>query len=73
MKTIFRIFLSDIKKIRTNLMAFAVMIGICILPALYAWFNIAANWDPYSISRLRSQTAIMALSLLQRISTSAIR
>lgn len=47
MKTIFRIFLSDIKKIRTNLMAFAVMIGICILPALYAWFNIAANWDPY--------------------------
>ena len=29
MKTIFRIFLSDIKKIRTNLMAFAVMIGIC--------------------------------------------
>lgn len=29
-------------------MAFAVMIGICILPALYAWFNIAANWDPYS-------------------------
>ena len=27
MKTIFRIFLSDIKKIRTNLMAFAVMIG----------------------------------------------
>ena len=48
MKTIFRIFLSDIKKIRTNLMAFAVMIGICILPALYAWFNIAANCDPYS-------------------------
>ena len=24
------------------------MIGITILPALYAWFNIAANWDPYS-------------------------
>ncbi|MFR1580535.1 MAG: YhgE/Pip domain-containing protein [[Eubacterium] siraeum] len=36
MKTIFRIFLSDIKKIRTNLMAFAVMIGICILPAVCA-------------------------------------
>lgn len=29
-------------------MAFVVMIGICVLPALYAWFNIAANWDPYS-------------------------
>lgn len=24
-----------------------VAVGICVLPALYAWFNIAANWDPY--------------------------
>ena len=22
--------------------------GLCIIPSLYAWFNIAANWDPYS-------------------------
>ena len=27
---------------------FVVIIGITILPALYAWFNIASNWDPYS-------------------------
>ena len=25
-----------------------VTIGICALPALYAWFNIYANWDPYN-------------------------
>ena len=24
-----------------------VMVGVCILPSLYAWFNIAANMDPY--------------------------
>lgn len=23
------------------------MIGILILPSLYAWFNIYACWDPY--------------------------
>ena len=23
------------------------MVGVCVLPSLYAWFNIAANMDPY--------------------------
>lgn len=23
-------------------------VGICIIPSLYAWFNIAANFDPYA-------------------------
>ncbi|NFH00366.1 YhgE/Pip domain-containing protein, partial [Clostridium botulinum] len=25
-----------------------VIIALCILPSLYAWFNIAASWDPYA-------------------------
>ena len=48
MKTIGRIFLQDIKSVSKNLIIFLVVIGITILPALYAWFNIASNWDPYS-------------------------
>lgn len=48
MKTIFKIFGSDIKTIGRNIIAFIVIIGISILPALYSWFNIASNWDPYS-------------------------
>ncbi|NFQ58419.1 YhgE/Pip domain-containing protein, partial [Clostridium botulinum] len=24
------------------------VIALCILPSLYAWFNIAASWDPYA-------------------------
>lgn len=48
MTAIFRIFLNDLKTISRNIIAFIVIIGISILPALYAWFNIAANWDPYS-------------------------
>ncbi|MBO6109068.1 MAG: YhgE/Pip domain-containing protein [Eubacterium sp.] len=48
MKNIFKIFVQDIKGIKKNLIIFIVTVGITILPALYAWFNIAANWDPYS-------------------------
>lgn len=48
MRTIGRIFRQDLKSLSKNLIIFAVVIGITILPALYAWFNIAANWDPYS-------------------------
>ena len=48
MKNVCAIFKNDVSKLATNLVAFVVAIGICILPALYAWFNIASNWDPYS-------------------------
>lgn len=44
---IFKIFRHDVKRLSTNIIACIVIIGICVLPALYAWFNIAANWDPY--------------------------
>jgi len=42
-----RIFLYDIKKIATNWVAAILIIGLTILPSLYAWFNIKASWDPY--------------------------
>ncbi|MBP3793690.1 MAG: YhgE/Pip domain-containing protein [Ruminococcus sp.] len=48
MKNIWRIFRNDVKSVTKNLIVFVVIIGISILPALYAWFNIASNWDPYS-------------------------
>ena len=48
MKKIFSIFRLDLKSLTKNLIVFVVVIGITILPALYAWFNIASNWDPYS-------------------------
>lgn len=47
MKQIWAIFLRDIKNIGKNPVAVIVALGIIILPSLYAWFNIAANWDPY--------------------------
>lgn len=47
MQNIFKIFKRDLKKIFTNSMAIILAVGLCILPSLYAWFNIYANWDPY--------------------------
>ena len=32
----------------SNWVAVIVVIGVCLIPSLYAWFNIAANMDPYS-------------------------
>ena len=48
MRNAFRIFRRDMKRLLRSPAAVLVMIGVCIIPSLYAWFNIAANIDPYS-------------------------
>lgn len=50
MITIFRVFLSDVKRLRSNVVAIVIIMGLSIIPALYAWFNIMSNWDPYGTS-----------------------
>lgn len=47
MKTALRIFWRDIRRILKNPVALIITLGVCIIPSLYAWFNILANWDPY--------------------------
>lgn len=47
MKNIFKIYINDLKGLFHNFFALVVAAGLCLLPALYAWFNIYANWDPY--------------------------
>lgn len=47
MLNIFRIFISDFKRLKTNVVAVVIVIGLSILPCLYAWFNILSNWSPY--------------------------
>ena len=48
MKNIWEIFRRDIKRIKNNVIAMIVVIGVLVVPCLYAWFNIAANMDPYA-------------------------
>lgn len=47
MKKSFQIFKRDIGRLSKNIVALIVVIGVCIIPSLYAWFNIAASKDPY--------------------------
>ena len=47
MKNIFRVFANDWKRIGRNVVALVVVMGLSVLPSLYAWFNILSNWDPY--------------------------
>ena len=47
MGTVSRIFTRDLKRILTNPVAVVVTLGVALIPALYAWFNVAASWDPY--------------------------
>ena len=46
-KNIWTIYKEDLKRIFTNYAALIVILALCILPSLYAWFNIKASWDPY--------------------------
>lgn len=48
MKNIGLIFRKDIGGLLKNFLALVIALGVCALPALYAWFNIYANWDPYA-------------------------
>lgn len=47
MKNIFKILKKDFSNVFTNLALLVVIVGLAILPSLYAWFNIKASWDPY--------------------------
>ena len=60
MKNIFHGFIQDLKRISTNVVAIVVLIGLTVIPSLYAWFNTLSNWDPYgteSTSRIKVAVA----------------
>lgn len=47
MNTIIRIYRRDIRRILKNSVLLIITAGLIIIPALYAWISINANWDPY--------------------------
>lgn len=47
MRKAFQIFKRDLRRLLKNPVAVIVTIGVAIIPSLYAWLNILANWDPY--------------------------
>lgn len=47
MKNVLRIIKRDFKGLIKNPIAMLLIAAILLLPALYAWLNIYASWDPY--------------------------
>lgn len=48
MRNVFKIFRHDLYALSKNFLALLIIVAICVIPALYAWFNIYAFEDPYS-------------------------
>lgn len=46
-KRIWSVFRADWQRLTASVVAVVVMMGLCLVPCLYAWFNILSNWDPY--------------------------
>ena len=47
MKNILTICRNDLRRISSNVVAIVLILGLAVVPCLYAWFNIFSNWDPY--------------------------
>lgn len=48
MRNAWRVFTRDFKRVARVPKAWIIIVGVIVTPSLYAWFNIAAFWDPYS-------------------------
>lgn len=48
MKNALRVFKRDLKGMVKNPIAILIIVGLCIVPSLYAFINIKACWDPYT-------------------------
>lgn len=47
MKNILHLFKRDVQNVSRSVIGLIVVMGLIIVPCLYAWFNIAGSWDPY--------------------------
>ncbi len=42
------------RRISSNVVAVVIVMGLAIIPCLYAWFNIFSNWSPYDESSTKN-------------------
>ncbi len=62
MTNIFRVASADFKRLITNVVAIVVIMGLSVMPCLYAWFNILSNWDPYGENATKNLQVVVASS-----------
>lgn len=47
MRDIWHLFTDDVRRLTGNVVSAIIVIGLVAIPSLFAWFNIAASWDPF--------------------------
>ena len=47
MRTIWAIYRADLRRAHRSLIASVIVFGLVVIPSLFAWFNLAASWDPF--------------------------
>ncbi|MGO3796857.1 MAG: YhgE/Pip domain-containing protein, partial [Pauljensenia sp.] len=47
MRNVWRVFTRDSRRLLSVWQVWIILVGVIVTPALYAWVNIAAFWDPY--------------------------
>ena len=52
MRNILRVLRGDLRRMTASVVAIVTLMGLCIIPCLYAWFNIFSNWAPYDTEPL---------------------
>ncbi|MGX7030075.1 YhgE/Pip domain-containing protein [Vagococcus zengguangii] len=48
LKKVFELYRLDWHRVYQNKLTLMLIMALMVIPSLYAWFNIAALWDPYS-------------------------
>ncbi|MBP5596677.1 MAG: YhgE/Pip domain-containing protein [Pseudobutyrivibrio sp.] len=62
MINVIKIIAADIKRLSVNVVAMVVIMGLTVIPCLYAWFNILSNWDPYGPDATKNLQVAVASS-----------
>lgn len=47
MSTMWKLYKGDLRSLTSNIASIIITIGLVAFPGLFAWFNIAASWDPF--------------------------
>ena len=47
MRNVLNIIVHDFKRLTSSVVAIVILMGIIVVPCLFAWFNILSNWDPF--------------------------
>ena len=66
MRNILSIITGDFRRLFSSVVPIVILMGLCIIPCLFAWFNIVSNWDPFQAEDAAQDTFIKAWKALDK-------